>query len=159
MILILSRHNDAHVPYVTSRLKALGAEYFHFDAADFPAASELSVGFEPTGLVSRTLRYKGQEIDLGRVTAVWNRARTTPSPAAEVPPENHWWVSEVSTWWLAEVWESLDCLWIPDRPRTDREPYRKRSEPEGGLPLGVPPVSAGPSAYSKLNQLAIAARL
>jgi RimK-like ATP-grasp domain len=159
MILILSPHNDEHVPYVTARLETLGAEYFRFDAADFPGKSEVRVGFGSTGLASRTLRYNGQELDLDSVTAVWNRARTSPQAAEEVRQENKWWVSEVSTSWLAEVWESLNCLWIPDRPRTDREPYRKRSEPNNGQRLGSPPASAGPSPYSKLNQLAVAARL
>jgi glutathione synthase/RimK-type ligase-like ATP-grasp enzyme len=47
----------------------------------------------------------------------------------------------------------------PRQTRTDRDPYRKREEPHDGQRLGARPRSAGPSAYSKLNQLAVAARL
>ena len=45
----------------------------------------------------------------------------------------------------------------PYRARSDRDQYRKALEPEGSERFGGPPLVAGGSPFSKLNQLAVAA--
>lgn len=137
MILILSREDDEHVPYVTTRLESRKAEYVWFNPARFPAASEITVEFDRTrGISRRTLKYDGGHLDFSTVTGVWYR-RPQSARAAETvtDPQIREWVSRESQHVLAGVWETLDCTWIPGKP------------------------SDVARAENKLYQLALAARL
>jgi len=118
MILIISAEDDDHVPYVTRKLEVLGADYLWFDPAHFPAESEIRIAYGQSGLARQVLRYRGREVDLTAATAVWNRRPGIPVAAPAVRQEDQRkWVSEESGSCLAGVWENLDCLWIPGKPR------------------------------------------
>jgi hypothetical protein len=159
MILIVASEEDAHVPYVTRKLDALGAQYLRFDPQHFPAAAEISLRYDRTGSARRFLNYKQDAIDLNQVRAVWNRARARPVAHAQVSEEQKWWITESGSRFLAELWECLDCLWVPNRPIADRDPHRVFSQPNKTHRFAQPPRLRTPSGYNKLHQLTVAGRL
>jgi hypothetical protein len=118
MILILSRPDDPHVPYVTRLLKARGADTFLWDPASFPATTELEFGCGSGGLTRRHLRLGDRVVDLDRVSSVWVRRPGKPAAGKEVrDPEHRRWVAEESERALAGLWDTLECRWVPGRPR------------------------------------------
>jgi len=157
MILIVGPDNDPHISRVAARLEELGADYLRFNPEHFPAKCEIIISYERTGRACGLLRYRGREVGLEKITAAWDRRRARPYPAGDLDPEQRWWVEETCTLWLAELWEILDCLWIPNKPLADRDPYRKQ-EPTDHL-IAPPPVLARASPYNKMHQLAVAARM
>ncbi len=159
MILIIVNNRDMHVDYVTTKLDALGAEYFRFNPQHFPAAADLSIRYDRSGSACRILNYRQEKVDLGRVRAVWNRGTTRPIADGMVKEEQRWWVSEGCSRFLAELWECIDCLWLPDQPISDRDPHRVFVQPDERRHLAQPPRLRAPSAYNKLHQLAVAGQL
>lgn len=137
MVLILSKEDDDHASYVIPRLQVRKADYVWFNPARFPAGSEITVDYDPIkGTWRRILRHDGREIDFATVTAVWYRRPEYPSAAEVVQdPGIREWISYESRHLLAGLWETLDCTWIPGKPRD---------------------VAA---ARSKVYQLAVASRL
>jgi glutathione synthase/RimK-type ligase-like ATP-grasp enzyme len=117
MILILSTQEDEHIAYVTRKLGALGAKYLWFDPADFPSEVEVLVSYERTGLVRNVLRHSSWELDLSTVTAVWDRRPRLPEAAPEVNDEHRKWVSDNNAYFIAGLWDLLDCLWVPGKRR------------------------------------------
>src|SRR3954462_7046884 len=105
MILILSRRDDSHVPLVAEKLEELGAEYFWFDPADFPANASLTVAFNRRGIERKLLRSRDQVIDLDRITAVWVRRPGRPQVAAQITDQDQ------KRWAGLECSEFLDGLW------------------------------------------------
>ncbi|HVS89400.1 MAG TPA: hypothetical protein VHF01_14435 [Candidatus Acidoferrum sp.] len=160
MILIIADERDVHVPYVTKKLDSRGAHYLIFDPQHFPATAEISIRYDRSGSARRILNYKQEEVDLGRVKAVWNRAAAGPIADAKVKEEQRWWVSEGCSRFLAELWECIDCLWLPNRPIADREPWYRVDDPRDQARLPAQPHRLGASsAYNKLHQLAVAGQL
>jgi hypothetical protein len=136
MILILSTLDDDHVDAVSTALHAARADYAWFDSGQFPANASVRVTYDRGGMTGRLLRACDNEIDLSAVTAVWNRHLATSVPDAVVGDEEHRrWTSQVAESFLASLWDTLDCEWIPGPPAAWR------------------------GAMEKTNQLAVAARL
>jgi hypothetical protein len=143
------------VPVVTEKLKARGAEYLWFQAEHFPAAAKISVDYDRGGAVRRILEYQQREFDLARVAAVWNREGTHPDLEASLQSEQRWWAGESCSRFLGDLWECLDCLWVPNRPTVERDArvYGQAPDARSNLqPLGW----RAPSCYNKLHQLAVA---
>jgi hypothetical protein len=161
MILILADERDVHVPYVTKKLESRGAHYLAFDPQHFPANAEISICYDRNGVAHRTLNYRQQGIDLGQLNAVWNRAVVRrPIADAKVKEEQRWWVSEGCSRFLAELWECVECLWLPNRPIADREPWFRVDDPRDETGLTAHPHRLGASsAYNKLHQLVVAGQL
>lgn len=158
MILIIAADEDAHVPYVTRKLQALGAAHLHFDPQHFPSRAVISVTYAEDGSNSKNLACRGKNIDLKQVSAVWNRARVRPVAEPKVPQDQAWWVAETCTRFLSELYECIDCLWLPERPSSEREPFRSPNPPD--KTHGANPTrSQSASPHNKLNQLALAGRL
>jgi hypothetical protein len=134
---------------------ALGAEYLRFNPQHFPEAADLSISYDRFGSARRILNYQQKEVDLGSVRAVWSRATTRPIAAAMVKEEQRWWVSEGCTRFLAELWECIDCLWLPDQPIADRDRHRVSDRPDMRRRFAQPPRLRAPSDYNKLHQLAV----
>jgi hypothetical protein len=158
MILIIGRKDDAHIPFVTEKLDARGAEYFWFQAELYPTATAISVDYDRLGSPRRVLNYQQQELDLAQVTAVWNREATNPDPDAALQTEQRWWTGESCARFLADFWECLDCFWVPNRPVVERDARVFGPAPDARSnfqPVGW----RQPSCYNKLNQLAVAGRL
>ena len=118
MILILSKEEDAHVSPVVDRLKGREIDCWCFDPAHFPAEAEIRIEYTAAGGVPRRLlQYQETTVDLATVTAVWYRRPRPPSAPAQVRDEGiRDWIVNESRRFLAGLWETLDCLWIPGKP-------------------------------------------
>ncbi len=158
MILIIAAIEDGHVPYVTRKLDAAGAKYVHFDPQSFPVSASISVEYSACGEPIKTLQCDGKTIDLGAVRAVWNRARVRPVADPILPPDQTWWVEESCTRFLSELYECIDCVWLPERPAAEREPFRG-TNPADKTRGATPTRQQSASPHNKLNQLALAGRL
>ena len=158
MILIIAAANDAHVPYVTRKLDAHAADYCQFDPQQFPAAAQVSLAYGSDGKAHKWLTVGQRRLDLDEVSAVWNRARVRPVAAAKVAPDQTWWIEETCTRFLSELYECLDCLWLPERPSSEREPFRAFN-PADRTRGANPHRAQQPSPHNKLHQLALAGRL
>jgi len=125
MILILSE-NDDHVGLVTESLKELGADFYVFNPADFPANASLTIAFDRRGISRRLLRTSVRVIDLDQVSAVWVRRPRRPQAAEEVHnEEQRQWIALESREFLDGLWQTMDCLWVPGRPRHTHFRYNK----------------------------------
>ncbi len=158
MILIIAGKEDAHVPHVTEKLDAHGAEYLWFQAEVFPTAARISVDYDRLGSPRRVLNYRQQEFDLAQVTAVWNREGTHPNLEATLQGEQRWWAGESCSRFLGDLWECLDCLWLPNRPMVERD-GRVFGQPPDARSNFQPVGWRAPSCYNKLHQLEVAGRL
>jgi hypothetical protein len=158
MILIIAPGDDVHVLYVTRFLEQMGESYLRFDPQDFPGSTAVSVELDRSGAVRGSLFHAGGELPLDRIRAVWNRARVRPKAPPAVNPDQVWWVEESCTRFLSELYECIDCLWLPERPSSDREPFRvynPADKSRGANPTRL----RHPSAYNKLHQLRLAGQL
>ncbi|MGY2051391.1 MvdC/MvdD family ATP grasp protein [Methylobacterium sp. JK268] len=136
MLLILSRPDDAHVPMVVPKLEARGIPYLWFDPARYPGEAEISIALDGGGVVRRVLHVDGRAHDLSAVTGVWNRRPGEPRAGPAVTdPTHRAFVESVGERFLAGLWDTLDCRWLPATPAVDRR------------------------ARNKILQLALAARL
>lgn len=117
MILILSSDLDEDVSSVTSRLDRAGSEYIRFDPTYYPSRAALSMLHGAGGKYTRVLRWGGRELDLERVTAVWDRraGRPVANPRVLDPHQRSWLEREAESFLLG-VWETLDCFWVPVGP-------------------------------------------
>jgi hypothetical protein len=162
MILVIGEPGDAHLRHVSARLAERSIKYVSFDPRLYPASAQISVECDRQGAARYILACDGApSLDLGEVDAVWHRARARPSPGPAVPADQAWWVAETCTRFLTQLYESLDCRWIPERPAPGREPFRQgdTAPPEGAAAwTGLPSRGAAPSPENKLHQLAVAGR-
>jgi len=161
MILIVAGAADAHVPWVTAKLDARQAGYVKFDPEDFPSKGGFSLHYDRSGGARRLLKHREGQTDASQVNAVWYRARPRirPVPDAAVREELKWWVGESCARALTEFWECLDCLWLPGKPKADRDPYHAQAPPDRDCIPEQPRRLSAPSAYNKLYQLRAAGRL
>jgi len=164
MILILARGDDPHVPHVTRILDARRAPYRCFDASLFPSAATVSIRYDRKGSARQTLQYQQHRLDLKAIRAVWDRARTRPVAGDAVPEENRWAVSETSSRVLAELWECLDCVWLPHRPNATTSPHGTTAKPDAYAPsltrtARSEPGLPRPAPGNKLHQLQLAGQL
>lgn len=139
MILIVSEKGDAHVPWVTARLDALGAEYSLFDPAELPATARLAVAYGRRGLSRCVLYRNGRRIDLAGVRAVWYRRPGLPQPLSPVrDPELRRWAADALSHTLHGMLETLDCVWVPGRPSQVEVAGLKVSQLAVAARLGFP---------------------
>ena len=126
MLLILSEPGDAHIPFILPTLKARNVEYMWFDPADYPARAQLTFGVGSAGVTRRTLRTADAEVDLSRVTAVWDRRPGTPHAGSAVDDASQRAFVELASRVFAQgFWETLDTRWLPAHPATVRRAENK----------------------------------
>lgn len=157
-ILIIAATDDVHVPYVTQHLLKANADFAWFDPQDFPSKVSITVDYSPNGLLSSVLHLPDRRIDLQKLTSVWNRARVRPKAPTNTTQEQKWWIEESATRFLSELYECINCFWLPERPESEREPFRLTNPPkkDGGA---NPHRTQQPSPHNKLHQLRLAASL
>src|SRR4051794_18347321 len=71
MILIVTGEDDVHADRVQAELERRDAEVARFDPAWFPAEASVSVAVGSDGAVGGRLGFRGREIELERIGAVW----------------------------------------------------------------------------------------
>lgn len=158
MILLIAHADDDGVPPVARRLAELGAPYVQFDPRTAPSLARVDVEHSRRGLVTRTLRFGDTTLDLSEVCAVWNRAKLRPIADAGVTPDQAWWVAENFVRVLLDLYERIDCVWMPERPSASHNPFRARKETDPAWDL-LSTRHPEPSANNKHYQFDVATEL
>ncbi len=141
MILILTDDSDPHAEYVEQRLQQRGAKFLRFDPGHFPSKAALSVGFSPLGTKS-TLRVGTEEVDLQSIKSVWYRRPNSSLPHDEITDKlTREYISEECKVITHDVWNSLECFWLPAQQRVLRKAELKASQLKlaGSLGFELPP--------------------
>lgn len=126
MVLILSRQDDQHVPCVVRRLRSRRARFVWLDPGDFPAEMGISISSDRKGRQTCTIHARNQILELGAVTAVWDRRPSAPRSSPEIKDRDlRGWVKEESRTFLSGLWQTMDCLWVPGRPLAGTLGYNK----------------------------------
>lgn len=142
MILILTQAIDSHADLVIKKLGERGADVIRFNPAHFPVQSQLSLTYSPTGSVRYFLQTSAGRIDLDQVTAAWYRRPEAPIPHAEITDKTRRdFVAQESKAFTGEVWDSLDCFWLPGPPSIALPTQRKAAQLKVAAQLGfeLPP--------------------
>lgn len=114
MIMILTQPLDQHADYVATKLKERGADFIRFDLAQFPSEAEVSLSFSATGNTSYMLCAGQRVIDLNQLEALWYRRPSLPIPHENVTAMPHRdCVQKECQTFVEDVWNSLDCLYVP----------------------------------------------
>jgi hypothetical protein len=161
MILIIGTADDEQIRHVADRLDERGSKYVQFDPRHYPASAELTVEYDDAGGSRGVLTLPGETLELSEVRAAWHRGRVRPIPASNVREDQAWWVAESCVRFLSQVYECLDCLWIPERPASQREAVRwsDSDAPPCDAWVTLPASGQAPSAENKLYQLSVAGRV
>jgi hypothetical protein len=129
MILILTESVDSHVDSVAERLRARDADFLRFDPVEFPSRAELSVKYSALGQTDRLLRLGTRSVDLSALKAVWYRRPQVPTPHQKITDgPSRALVAEECETFVLDVWNSLDCLWIPAPVNVFRRAQFKASQ-------------------------------
>lgn len=114
MILILTQPLDPHADRVVEMLRERGAHFVRFHPQEFPSKAGISLSLSATGQVQYELRVSGGVIDLNRVKVVWYRRPMAPVPHEEITNKlTREAVVEECEPFVQDVWNSLDCQWVP----------------------------------------------
>src|SRR4051812_28167063 len=157
MILIVTGEDDVHADRVQAELERRDAEVARFDPAWFPAEAALSVAVGSDGAVGGRLEFRGREIELERIGAVWRRrpgqpvaaSALTGSAAAEV-------VEGEAAAVLADLWELLDARHVPATPDAIAHASHKTRQllvaGQLGFELPTTLVTNSPDAFIELHE-------
>jgi glutathione synthase/RimK-type ligase-like ATP-grasp enzyme len=142
MILILTEALDPHAAHVAEKLQERGADFMRFNPAQFPSQAEVSLAYSSLGESAYTLRVAGKQIDLDRLDAVWYRRPENPVSHTEIADKPiHDFVAAESKTFMQDVWNSLDCLWVPAPGPVIQQAQLKASQLKTAISLGfdLPP--------------------
>jgi hypothetical protein len=117
MILILTEPFDEHADHVAQKLRERGTDFVRFDPAQFPSQAEISLSYTFTGDARYTLRTGEECIDLNGLKSVWYRRPKRPVPHEQIADKlSRDFVEDECKTFVNDVWNSLDCLWLPALP-------------------------------------------
>jgi hypothetical protein len=142
MILILTEPFDQHADHVIPMLKARGAELVRFHPEDFPARASVSIGYTPNAQMRSLLRVGETAIDLAQLRCVWTRRPKPAVPHQQIQDATvREFVADECQGFLRDLWNALDCRWLPGPPATILRAQFKASQLRvaGELGLELPP--------------------
>jgi glutathione synthase/RimK-type ligase-like ATP-grasp enzyme len=142
MILILTESFDPHADYLAQKLWERGADFVRFNPAQFPSQAEVSLSYSFRGNARYTLRVGEESIDLNSLKSVWYRRPKPPVPHEELTDKvSRDFVEEECKTFVSNVWNSLDCLWLPAPPLEIERTQFKASQLKVAAALGfeLPP--------------------
>jgi hypothetical protein len=142
MILILSDDFDPHADDVEQKLRLRGAEFFRFDPKKFPSNAELSIKYSATGETLSTLCIGDKQIDLDGVKSVWyRRPNSSVADPGITDKLTRDYIEEECKFFTSDIWNMLDCLWLPASPGVVRRAELKASQLKlaGSLGFELPP--------------------
>lgn len=129
MILILTGAADPHADHVGEALQRRGAEVVRFDPGQFPVRAAMAVTYGRDGRQACTIQAGDRSIDLSAVRTAWYRRPKPPVPHPELCDEpTRAYVAEECKRFVADVWESLECRWLPGRPEAIHRAALKASQ-------------------------------
>jgi hypothetical protein len=142
MILILTEPVDPHADYVQQKLRQRNARFVRFNPAQFPAEAKVSLSYSAMEQLQGALDIGEEAIDLGLLTSVWYRRPQQPVPHQEITdPFCRDYLKEECKTYLNDVWNALDCLYLPAPPSVIRRAELKASQLKvaGTLGFELPP--------------------
>jgi glutathione synthase/RimK-type ligase-like ATP-grasp enzyme len=142
MILILTAPDDEHADHVAAKLRQRGADFIRFNPAQFPREAEISLAYSPRGVSNYTLRLGAAQVDLNSLRAVWYRRPESPVVHDELADEAiREFVQQDCKTFVQDLWNALDCLWLPAPPATVNQTQLKASQLKvaGELGFELPP--------------------
>jgi hypothetical protein len=118
MLLFLTQSSDLHALLVDEKLRRRGVVPIWFDHAEFPARASISVTTTPGGGPHAMLRTERGTLDLREVSRVWLRRPSSVEPHPNVvDPVARELIKQESADFLGDLWNCLDCAWLPAPPR------------------------------------------
>ncbi|MBW4576252.1 MAG: hypothetical protein KME08_13325 [Aphanothece sp. CMT-3BRIN-NPC111] len=142
MLLLLTTPDDTAADRVESRLRQKGADVLRFDDAQFPAHLGLSLVYTANEGLRHVLHLAGKTVPLEDITAAWDR-RPRPATASEqvTEPALQNYIAKESSHFLDDVWETLDCLWLPGKRSAIHRANYKATQLKIATSLGfeIPP--------------------
>jgi glutathione synthase/RimK-type ligase-like ATP-grasp enzyme len=142
MILILTAPDDEHADHIAAKLQERAASFVRFNPAQFPREAEISLSYSPQGESNYTLRLGEEQVDLNSLRAVWYRRPDPPIAHDEIGAEVvRAFVKQECNTFVQDLWNSLDCRWLPAPPATVRRTQLKTSQLKvaGKLGFELPP--------------------
>ena len=142
MILILTAIDDNTADRVVRKLEARGADFVRFNPADFPASAAVSVYYGADGKARGIIAADHLSVDLERVETLWHRRPGAPVPHEIVTDKaTRAYIRDECTWYLGDVWNSLDCRSVPAAPAVVQRAELKASQLRLAAALGfeLPP--------------------
>ncbi|HYP28509.1 MAG TPA: MvdC family ATP-grasp ribosomal peptide maturase [Blastocatellia bacterium] len=124
-VLLLTHTGDFFtIDRVAEAIARRGARPFRFDTDSFPLEAKLSARLEPDGL-GHFISYLGEELDSGRVRAVWARKMWSPRMDESLDPQYHQMCMRESSVMLRGFLDGLfDVRWV-NHPDRDHEAENK----------------------------------
>jgi hypothetical protein len=152
MVLIVTGDFDPPADHVEQKLRKRGIPVVRFDPGKFPAEAALSVEFSPLGAMRAIMRLPDEEIDLGCQTGVWYRRPNRPVAHESIQqPMSRDFVDQEARGVMQDVWDMLDCPWVPAKPAVIRRAQLKATQLRQAASLGfeLPPtlISNDPSEF------------
>lgn len=142
MILILTEPFDPHADHVEQKLQERGADFARFNPAQFPSQAEVSLFYSFTGQPRYTLHTGKESIQLNTLKAIWYRRPKPPMLHEEIADKlSRDVVQEECRIFMNDLWNLLDCLWLPTLPSVIRRAELKASQLKIATALGfeLPP--------------------
>jgi hypothetical protein len=142
MILILTEPSDEHANHIAAKLRERGADFVRFNPAQFPREAEISLSYSPQGEFNPVLRLGAERVALDGLHSIWYRRPEPPVAPDEISDALlREAVQQECKNFVQDLWNSLDCLWLPAPPATVGQTQLKASQLRvaGQLGFELPP--------------------
>jgi glutathione synthase/RimK-type ligase-like ATP-grasp enzyme len=114
MILLVTATDDPIADHVARGLARRGARHLRFDPGRFPSEASVHLAHAPGGARRVVLAQDGATIDLREITTAWeHRPRQPEADPRVVDPAIREHVRDESARFLDDLWQGLDCRWVP----------------------------------------------
>ena len=141
-ILLLTAPDDTAGDRVEQELRRRGADILRVDDKPFPARVDIALRCSTGHPVRHQIRSVGSTISLGDIRAGWDRRPRTATPPDHVTnPFVRAHIDLEASYFLDDVWETVDCRWLPARRSVIRRAEHKASQLQVASALGfeIPP--------------------
>lgn len=142
MILILTEPFDPHADYVVQKLQERSADFIRFNPAQFPSQAEISLSYSFVGQAQYKLCVGEHCINLNNIKSVWYRRPQLPVPQQDIVDKlSRDFVEEECRTFIGDLWNLLDCFWLPAPPLAIRKAQYKASQLKVAAEIGfeLPP--------------------
>lgn len=137
-ILLLTAPDDTAADRVEAELRRRGASVLRVDDKPFPARASISLRCTS----GEGLRHTVCGESLHDIRSAWDRRPRTATPPPHITDHllrEH--IDREASWFMDDVWETLDCHWLPARRLVIRRAEHKASQLRAAAALGfdIPP--------------------
>lgn len=154
MILIICEQGNPHGTAIAQEIMRRGEQVARFDHSAFPAESEISFWASGAEGVHRSLRTRGEMVDLDAITAVWLWLPAQPVPHQMVRgAAERRFIQSAGEYFLRDLWQTVDSTWVPGPWSQLMRAENKMSQLQlaGDIGFDIPPtlVSNSPADFAE----------